>query len=201
MANYLIILLCGLQIHTNVLANNLSSFNLDSSKIVVPKVEPKKDVYEVLDSLFTTQLNIRELTGKNDGPQVEAFLRSVNRVKGDAWCAAYTSYNLQYLAKRGYKVDYIVSGWSPSWANNKFVIWKKGKPLVPFTMGDVFSIYFANLKRPAHVGFIYEDKGNTVITQEGNTSDDNYGQATREGNKVARKRRLKSQLYTVARFM
>ena len=68
-------------------------------------------------------------------------------------------------------------------------------------MGDVFSIYFANLKRPAHVGFIYEDKGNTVITQEGNTSDDNYGQATREGNKVARKRRLKSQLYTVARFM
>lgn len=199
MANYLIILLCGIQIHTNVLANNLSSFKLDSTKVKV--AEPKKNVYEVLDSLFNTQLNIRELTGKNDGPQVEAFLRSVNRVKGDAWCAAYTSYNLQYLAKRGYKVEYIVSGWSPSWANNKFVIWKKGKPLVPFTMGDVFSIYFANLKRPAHVGFIYEDKGNTVITQEGNTSDDNYGQATREGNKVARKRRLKSQLYTVARFM
>jgi hypothetical protein len=199
MANYLIILLCGIQIHTNVLANNLSSFKLDSTKVKV--AEPKKNVYEVLDSLFNTQLNIRELTGKNDGPQVEAFLRSVNRKKGDAWCAAYTSYNLQYLAKRGYKVQYIVSGWSPSWANNKFVIWKKGKPLVPFTMGDVFSIYFANLKRPAHVGFIYEDKGNTVITQEGNTSDDNYGQATREGNKVARKRRLKSQLYTVARFM
>lgn len=199
MANYLIILLCGIQIHTNVLANNLSSFKLDSTKVKV--AEPKKNVYEVLDSLFNTQLNIRELTGKNDGPQVEAFLRSVNRKKGDAWCAAYTSYNLQYLAKRGYKVQYIVSGWSPSWANNKFVIWKKGKSLVPFTMGDVFSIYFANLKRPAHVGFIYEDKGNTVITQEGNTSDDNYGQATREGNKVARKRRLKSQLYTVARFM
>jgi hypothetical protein len=199
MANYLIIFLCGIQIHTNVLANNLSSFKLDSTKVKV--AEPKKNVYEVLDSLFNTQLNIRELTGKNDGPQVEAFLRSVNRKKGDAWCAAYTSYNLQYLAKRGYKVEYIVSGWSPSWANNKFVIWKKGKPLVPFTMGDVFSIYFANLKRPAHVGFIYEDKGNTVITQEGNTSDDNYGQATREGNKVARKRRLKSQLYTVARFM
>ena len=199
MANYLIILLCGIQIHTNVLANNLSSFKLDSTKVKV--AEPKKNVYEVLDSLFNTQLNIRELTGKNDGPQVEAFLRSVNRKKGDAWCAAYASYNLQFLAKRGYKVEYIVSGWSPSWANNKFVIWKKGKPLVPFTMGDVFSIYFANLKRPAHVGFIYEDKGNTVITQEGNTSDDNYGQATREGNKVARKRRLKSQLYTVARFM
>ena len=199
MANYLIILLCGIQIHTNVLANNLSSFKLDSTKVKV--AEPKKNVYEVLDSLFNTQLNIRELTGKNDGPQVEAFLRSVNRKKGDAWCAAYASYNLQYLAKRGYKVEYIVSGWSPSWANNKFVIWKKGKPLVPFTMGDVFSIYFASQKRAAHVGFIYEDKGNTVITQEGNTSDDNYGQATREGNKVARKRRLKSQLYTVARFM
>ena len=161
----------------------------------------KKYVYVCLDSLFSTQLNVRELTGKNDGKEVEAYLKSVDRKKGDAWCAAYTSYNLQFLKSRGYNVDYIKSGWSPSWTNNKYVIWKKGKPYVPFVMGDVFSIYFPSLKRPAHVGFIYEDKGNTVITQEGNTSDDNYGQATREGNKVARKRRLKGQLYTVARFI
>lgn len=191
MANYPILLLCYLQIYLNVPVANSSTAN----------IIPKKSSYEVLDSLFSTQLKVRELTGKNDGKEVEAYLKSVDRKKGDAWCAAYTSYNLQFLKARGYNVDYIKSGWSPSWANNKYVIWKKGKPYVPFVMGDVFSIYFSNLKRPAHVGFIYEDKGNSVITQEGNTSDDNYGQATREGNKVARKRRLKTQLYTVARFI
>lgn len=191
MANYPILLLCYLQIYLNVPVANSSTAN----------IIPKKSSYEVLDSLFSTQLKVRELTGKNDGKEVEAYLKSVDRKKGDAWCAAYTSYNLQFLKARGYNVDYIKSGWSPSWASNKYVIWKKGKPYVPFVMGDVFSIYFSNLKRPAHVGFIYEDKGNSVITQEGNTSDDNYGQATREGNKVARKRRLKNQLYTVARFI
>lgn len=192
MANYLIFLICYFQVHSAISATDSSSTNI---------VIPKKNVYEVLDSLLATQLNIKELTGKNDGPQVEAFLHSVNRAKGDAWCAAYVSYNLQYLHKRGYNVDYVVSGWTPSWASNKWVIWKRGQPPVTFTLGDVFTIYFPSLKRPAHTGFILEDKGNTVITQEGNTSDDNYGQKTREGNKVARKRRVKTQVYTVARFI
>jgi hypothetical protein len=68
-------------------------------------------------------------------------------------------------------------------------------------MGDVFTIYFPSLKRAAHVGFIYKDGDNSVTTVEGNTSEDNYGQRTREGNGVFKKRRLKKQIYTVARFI
>lgn len=187
MAEIYLYLFVYLTVHTNPVTD-----------IPSPRVEPK-NAYEVLDSLFDAQLTIKEKTGKNDGYWVEEFLKSVGRKKGDAWCAAYTSYNLQYLNKKGYNVKYVKSGWSPDWAKNPN--WKRGQPLIPFVKGDVFSIYFANLKRPAHVGFIYKDGGNYVITQEGNTSDDNYGQATREGNKVARKKRLKKQLYTVKRFI
>jgi len=70
-----------------LVTNTILLFGIYNSN-VSPNVIPKKTSYEVLDSLFATQLNIRELTGKNDGPQVEAFLRSVDRKKGDAWCAA-----------------------------------------------------------------------------------------------------------------
>ena len=183
-----------------LVTNTILLFGIYNSN-VSSNVIPKKTSYEVLDSLFATQLNIRELTGNNDGPQVEAFLRSVDRKKGDAWCAAYASYNLQFLAKRGYNVEYIKSGWSPSWTSPKYLIWKTGKPSVPLLMGDVFTIYFPSLKRAAHVGFIYKDGDNSVTTVEGNTSEDNYGQKTREGNGVFKKRRLKKQIYTVARFI
>jgi len=170
---------------------------------IVPQKETvvKKTVYETLDSLLLSQLYIREATGKNDGKEVEAFLKSVDRKKGDSWCAAYVSYDLQFLKQRGYNVDYIKSGWSPSFASNKYVIWKKGSNFVPFKMGDVFTIYFPSLKRAAHTGFIYRDETNSVITVEGNTSEDNYGQKTRDGNGVFKKRRLKKQLYTIARFI
>lgn len=155
--------------------------------------------YEVLDSLLTNQIGIKEATGKNDGYWVEKFLKSVKRYKGDAWCAAFVSYDLQFLAARGFNVSYVVSGYSPDWA--KKPDWKRGNTRIPFKMGDVFTIWFNNLNRPAHTGFIYKDEGNYVITVEGNTSDDNYGQKTREGNKVAKKRRLTKQLYTVKRFI
>jgi len=35
-----------------------------------------------------------ELTGRNDGKEVEMFLKSVGRTKGDAWCSAFVSYCL-----------------------------------------------------------------------------------------------------------
>lgn len=40
-------------------------------------------------AIARTQLNVRELTGKNDGEAVESYLRSVNLGKGYAWCVAF----------------------------------------------------------------------------------------------------------------
>lgn len=39
-------------------------------------------------------VGVTEATGNNDGPEVEMFLHSVGRHKGDSWCAAFVSYCL-----------------------------------------------------------------------------------------------------------
>ena len=64
---------------------------------------------------------------------------------------------------------------------------------------DVFGIWFQNLNRIAHVGFIDEWKDDCAfcITVEGNTNDE----GSREGDGVYKKRRLKSQIYKVSRWL
>lgn len=39
-------------------------------------------------------VGVKELTGKNDGYEVEKFLKSVGLGKGNHWCAAFVSYCL-----------------------------------------------------------------------------------------------------------
>lgn len=46
-----------------------------------------------VDTAFS-YVGIREKTGKNDGVEVERFLKSVGRKAGDSWCAAFVSYCL-----------------------------------------------------------------------------------------------------------
>ncbi len=41
-----------------------------------------------------TFVGTKEATGRNDGAEVEMFLKSVGRKKGDSWCAAFVSYCL-----------------------------------------------------------------------------------------------------------
>lgn len=39
-------------------------------------------------------VGVKEATGNNDGKEVEMFLHSVGRKKGDSWCAAFVSFCL-----------------------------------------------------------------------------------------------------------
>ena len=47
--------------------------------------ELRKQLLEIAES----QIGIRELTGNNDGKEIEAYLKSVNLGKGYAWCVAF----------------------------------------------------------------------------------------------------------------
>lgn len=42
------------------------------------------------EEIAFTQLHVRELTGRNDGPEVEKYLKSVGLGKGYAWCMAFS---------------------------------------------------------------------------------------------------------------
>lgn len=147
-----------------------------------------------LREVYLSQLGVTELTGHNDGPEVEAYLAFVNRQKGDYWCAAYVSWCF-YRAG----IVAIKSGWSPSWFQAKYVIYVRGATnnKTPST-GDVFGIYFPKLKRIAHVGFVekWAKGASCFVTNEGNSN----AKGSNNGGAVVSLFRLKTQVQKVSRY-
>lgn len=127
------------------------------------------------------ELGVREATGKNDGTRVEAFLAAVKLRKGNPWCAAFVSWVFKQAAFPKPR-----TGWSPDLFPASRLL-KKPAP------GAVFGIYFPELKRIAHCGFVEKQQGNWVYTLEGNTN----VAGSREGDGIYRKMR---QLKTIYRY-
>ncbi|SDZ84815.1 C40 family peptidase [Pedobacter hartonius] len=117
------------------------------------------------------EIGVRELTGHNDGPRVEAYLSTVKLKRGEPWCAAYVSW---VYAKAGFPKPR--SGWSP----DLFPSSRLARSALP---GDVIGIYFPDLRRIAHVGIVMEQKGDWIYSTEGNTT----VEGSREGDGVFKK--------------
>lgn len=152
----------------------------------------------LLDTL-NSQLHVRELTGQNDGIEVEKYLRFVGRQRGDAWCAAFASWNLYAIGIT--KPFNPVSAWAPSFANPKYTVWSqkmakahKAKRPQP---GDCFTLFYPNLNRVGHVGFIVAEAGGYYITTEGNTG----LSGSRDGSGVHRLKRSKCKVYAVNNYI
>ena len=144
---------------------------------------------------YRSQIGVRELTGRNDGQQVEIFLASCKLAKGNPWCAAFVTWTFKTAG-----VKTVVSGYSPAWFPTSNTIYTRGstKNKTPQT-ADVFGIWFSSKNRIAHVGFIdeWQPPNAYCITVEGNTNE----AGSREGDGVYRKRRLKTQIYKVSRWL
>ncbi len=169
-----------------LLGNLLLLWSLDSS------AQPTRDKVQ---AVYTSQLGVRELSGKNDGKAVEMYLKSTSLGAGFSWCAAFITWC--YL-ETGVKV--IKAAWAPSWFPANRVIYKQNKILsrTP-AKGDVLGIWFSNKNRIAHVGFIdqWQEGSKYAVTVEGNTNE----AGSREGDGVYRKYRLKSQIYAVSNWI
>jgi hypothetical protein len=120
-------------------------------------------------------VGVREATGRNDGPEVEAYLKHVRLPKGNPWCAAFVCYQLSSCG-----VDNPRSGWSPAVAAAGRRVWSPRKALRSPLPGDVFSLFYPKLGREGHVGFVLSHDGKYITTVEGNTS----GPGSREGDGV-----------------
>ena len=144
---------------------------------------------------YIKEIGVRELSGRNDGERVEMYIKSVGHKKGAPWCAAFVSWVFHES-----EVTAVRSAWSPSWFPAERTIYIRGASSnkVP-EAADVFGIYFQNLKRIAHVGFVHEWqlKSSFLITVEGNTNDS----GSRDGDGVYKKRRLKNQIYKISRWL
>lgn len=147
-------------------------------------------------------LDVREATGRNDGPQVAWILSHVELAEGFSWCGAFV-YTAMAEAGVTLPAPARAYAWAPTWTASR-VIWKVGdlKALAPDVAtpgpGDVFGLWFASKQRVAHVGLITDwQPGNKyALTIEGNTNT----AGSREGDGVYAKRRLKAQLYRVSRW-
>jgi len=148
-----------------------------------------------VQKIYTAEIGVRELTGRNDGKRVEEYLASCSLKRGQPWCAAFVCWTFK---KAGVKA--VVSGYSPNWFTPKYVIYSRGgkKNLTPQT-ADVGGLYFANKGRIAHTFFVdgWKEGSSNAITVEGNTN----SQGAREGEGCYRKRRLKTQLYKISRYL
>lgn len=151
-------------------------------------------VRNCVEQTYLSQVGVRELTGRNDGREVEMYLAQTGFGPGAPWCAAFVAWT---FAQCG--VDNPNSAWSPSYFSARTTIYRSGeylKGLIP-QKGDVFGIWFNNLGRVAHVGFIHSWGESWVTTVEGNTND----HGSREGDGVYLKRRLQRQVYGVSSFL
>ncbi len=148
---------------------------------------------DCLRELYLSQVGVREVGGNNRGPEVKAYLKSVGLGENYPWCAAFVSWCFLQV-----EIEAPISAWVPSFALSDKMIYKQGKVLkrIP-KFGDVLLIWFKNLKRPAHIGFIDQWSEKWIITVEGNTNKN----GSREGDGVYRKRRLKKQIWAVTNFI
>jgi len=130
----------------------------------------------VVAQLFTGW--VRERTGTNDGPWVEAIQRTTGNKKGDPWCASFVNFVLQ-IAYSGRSPVPVTASCDVllEWARKEQRLTDTPEP------GDVFLV----MRTPTdavHTGFVIAPRENTVLTCEGNTntagSRDGWGVFARE---------------------
>lgn len=146
---------------------------------------------EIMDS----QLFVRELTGKNDGVEVEKYLKSVGLGKGYAWCMAFVYWGFQTGSKELGVINPVpkTAGVLDCYAKAKGMHLVTGDP----EEGDQFIMDFG--KGAGHTGVVTEVKNGRIYTVEGNTSaDPSYSGEDREGNGVFERAR---QISTIKAFL
>ena len=155
----------------------------------VAVIVPVKTTRDLVREIYLSQIGVREATGKNDGPMVEAYLRNVGLGKGYSWCSAIVRW---VFDRAGVKTQ--ITAWSPTAHNPLNILWLQNKQYSEIRSGDVFTLWFASKKRIAHTGFIDSDGGNGIVeTVEGNTN----GGGSRDGDGVYKRKRIKKTIYSI----
>lgn len=146
----------------------------------------------VVDTL-TSYIGVKELTGNNDGKEVEMFIAStgLDPKGGYPWCAAFVTYC--------FKVNGLCVPKYParaaSWFDEKHLMESQGA-----IAGDLGSIYYRKLGRIGHIFMYLKPYRNStpyIVTGEGNTN----AHGSREGNQSAKRFRPRSIVYSSSNWI
>lgn len=159
---------------------------LEVEEVVLPEQKP------TLQEIYSSQIGVRELTGKNDGPEVEMYLKTVGLGKGYSWCSAFVKWSLDEA-----EIPNKINAWSPTAENKKNIIYQARRFVAEPEPGDVFTIWFPRMKRIGHTGFFDGRQNETIIvTVEGNTNE----AGSREGDGVYKKYRSLKTIHSISRW-
>lgn len=163
--------------------------NSNSDIVIVEKMASPS-----LDQVYQSYLGVREKSGRNDGPEVEKFLKNVGLGPGYPWCAAFVK---TCLLEAGIKSASRINGMALSTENKSHFIYRARKHLGEPEPGDVFTIWYSSLGRIGHTGFFHKKINSSFFeTVEGNTND----AGSREGDGVYRKKRSYNATYSISRW-
>lgn len=151
-----------------------------------------RKIKPTVEQVYLSQVGVREATGKNDGKEVEKYLRAVGLGKGHAWCAAFVRWCFDQAG-----VQTRITAWSPSAHNGKNLVYFKGKTHQEPKPGDVGCLYYPRLKRIGHTYFYHRRVNDKVYESvEGNTNE----AGSREGDGVYRKYRSFNATHSITRW-
>jgi len=153
----------------------------------------------------TKQLGVRELTGNNDGPEIDAWNRALGIPLRSYWCGSY-----QAAGQRACKLPYPAAAggaryWTvPSNPRTYYIAGVRGS-LDSLKPGHQVTFYYRNLGRVGHVARLVAAgravrKGRPArvwYTNEGNTGTG----GGRDGAGVHQLTRLPSEFYAAANWL
>lgn len=128
--------------------------------------------------IMKTQLYMREITGKNDSPEIDVYLKSVGAPKGSAYCMALVYWAFSEAAKEQGKVNPLVK------TGGVLNQWNKQPKNVKFSKPEKGAIFIMDFgKGKGHCGMVDDAYLDRIHTIEGNTSSDpSLPAKDREGN-------------------
>lgn len=130
-----------------------------------PVQEPQSDKLAIRAmQIAQNKVGVRELTGNNDGPEVEAYLKAVGLGKGYSWCMAFIVWCYDQAAAQLGLINPLVrtGGCMKQW--NETICRKVSTPQV----GDIFIMDLGH--GAGHTGIVTGVRGDIVDTIEGNTN-------------------------------
>ena len=171
-----------------ILLISLTSFTCDTCKMTKRECIIKNAEKEV---------GIREEGGNNKGKRVTEYLLNAGITTPAPWCSAFVRYVLDEC-----KIPNKVTAWSASATANNRIYDRRypAKNNVTPVGGDVFTLYYPNLKRIGHTGFLTGWGNKWVETIEGNTSQADTRETSTGRDGVFKKKRLKASIYQVSRY-